>query len=116
MSFVAVNGVELEVTEAGLSNHGPLVILCHGFPELAYSWRHQIPVLADAGYRVVAPNQRGYGLSSRPDDIDAYNMVNLTNDVLGLIDHYGEDQAVLVGHDMCVRVAQQLAGRRAHQS
>jgi pimeloyl-ACP methyl ester carboxylesterase len=99
MPIVAVNGVELEVVEAGLHNRGPLVVLCHGFPELAYSWRHQIPALAEAGYRVVAPNQRGYGSSSRPADVDAYNMVHLTDDVIGLVDHYGADDAVLIGHD-----------------
>ncbi len=111
MPIVAVNGVELDVTEAGLDNRGPLVVLCHGFPELAYSWRHQIPVLADAGYRVVAPNQRGYGRSSRPADIDAYNMANLTDDVVGLIDHYGEDSAVLVGHDWGAPVVWNAAQR-----
>ncbi len=100
--MIGVNGVELEVEAAG---DGPLVILCHGFPELAYSWRHQIPALAAAGYRVVAPNQRGYGRSSQPAEIDAYNMANLAEDVVGLIDHYGEDQAVVVGHDWGAPVA-----------
>lgn len=111
--IVAVNGVELEVTEAGHHKNGagPLVILCHGFPELAHSWRHQIPALADAGYHVVAPNQRGYGRSSRPDDIDAYNMANLTDDVIALIDHYGEDSAVLVGHDWGAPVVWNAAQR-----
>ncbi len=111
MPIVAVNGVELEVIEAGLENSGPLVVLCHGFPELAHSWRHQIPVLADAGCRVVVPNQRGYGRSSRPDAIDAYNMVNLTDDVVALIEHYGEDQAVLVGHDWGAPVVWNVAQR-----
>lgn len=101
MTRVALRDVELEVTEAGFDNgpDAPLAILCHGFPELAYSWRHQIPVLADAGFRVVAPNQRGYGRSSQPADIDAYNMVHLTDDVVGLIDHYGAADAILIGHD-----------------
>src|SRR5882724_5980080 len=108
MKRVAVNGVELEVEELGA---GPLVILCHGFPELAYSWRHQIPALAHAGYRVVAPNQRGYGDSSRPDDLDAYNMANLTDDVVGLIDHYGEESAVLIGHDWGAPVVWNAAQR-----
>jgi pimeloyl-ACP methyl ester carboxylesterase len=105
MSLVARRDVELEVVEAGLDNDGPLVVLCHGFPELAYSWRHQIPALAAAGYRVVAPNQRGYGRSSRPEAIDAYNMANLTDDVVGLIDHYGADDAVVIGHDWGAPVA-----------
>jgi len=108
MKRVALADVELEVDEQG---DGPLVILCHGFPELAYSWRHQIPALAAAGYRVVAPNQRGYGRSSRPDDIDAYNMVHLTDDVVGLMDHYGEDHAVLVGHDWGAPVVWNAAQR-----
>jgi len=107
-STVAVNGVELAVTEAG---DGPLVVLCHGFPELAFSWRHQIPALAAAGYRVVAPDQRGYGESSRPEAIEAYDIVQLTDDLVGLIDHYGEDDAVVVGHDWGAPVVWNLAQR-----
>jgi pimeloyl-ACP methyl ester carboxylesterase len=105
---VAVNGVELAVTEAG---DGPLVVLCHGFPELGYSWRHQIAALSAAGYRVVAPDQRGYGGSSRPAAIDDYDIVHLTDDILGLIDHYGEDQAIVGGHDWGAPVAWTLAQR-----
>jgi pimeloyl-ACP methyl ester carboxylesterase len=108
VTVVALRDVELEVTEAG---DGPLVILLHGFPELAHSWRHQIPALADAGYRVVAPNQRGYGNSSRPAQIDAYNIANLSDDVVGLVDHYGEDSAVVVGHDWGAPVAWTTAQR-----
>jgi pimeloyl-ACP methyl ester carboxylesterase len=93
---VRVNGLELHIAESG---EGPLVMLCHGFPELWYSWRHQIPALADAGYRVVAPDQRGYGGSDKPEAIDAYDMESLIGDVLGLIDHFGEERASLVGHD-----------------
>lgn len=93
---VAVNGVELSVIDAG---SGPVVILAHGFPELAYSWRHQIPALVDAGYRVLAPDQRGYGRSSQPSDIADYDIVHLTDDLLGLLDETGEEQAVFVGHD-----------------
>lgn len=93
---VAVNGVELSVIDAG---SGPVVVLAHGFPELAYSWRHQIPALVDAGYRVLAPDQRGYGRSSRPDEITDYDIVHLTDDLLGLLDETGEEQAVFVGHD-----------------
>ncbi|MEV0672881.1 alpha/beta hydrolase [Mycobacterium sp. NPDC050441] len=96
--LVDTNGVTLKVTEAG--EHGnPVVVLAHGFPELAYSWRHQIPVLAAAGYHVLAPDQRGYGGSSRPEDIDAYNIVELTADIAGLLDDVGAEQAVLIGHD-----------------
>ena len=69
------------------------------FPELAYSWRHQIPALADAGYHVLAPDQRGYGGSSKPAAIDAYNVVELSADIVGLLDDVGAERAVLVGHD-----------------
>ena len=74
-------------------------MLAHGFPELAYSWRHQIPVLADAGYHVLAPDQRGYGGSSRPDAVEDYDIHALTGDLVGLLDDVGAEQAVFVGHD-----------------
>ena len=93
-----VNGVRLRVIEAGRRG-APLVILAHGFPELAYSWRHQIPALAAAGYHVMAPDQRGYGGSSRPDAVEAYDITALTGDLVGLIDAAGSDRATLVGHD-----------------
>lgn len=96
--FVDTNGVRLRVIEAG-DRGAPVVVLAHGFPELAFSWRHQIPVLADAGYRVLAPDQRGYGGSSRPDDVAAYDIRALTGDLIGLLDDAGVDRAVLVGHD-----------------
>ncbi|WP_134324493.1 alpha/beta fold hydrolase [Cumulibacter soli] len=95
---VAVNGVELNVIDEGPKD-GPLVILAHGFPELAYSWRHQIPALAGAGYRVLAPDQRGYGRSSRPEHIADYDIEHLSADLIGLIDDVGAQKAVLVGHD-----------------
>jgi pimeloyl-ACP methyl ester carboxylesterase len=96
--LVETNGVQLRVTEAG--DHGaPVVVLAHGFPELAYSWRHQIPALADAGYHVLAPDQRGYGGSSKPEAVDAYNVVELSADIVGLLDDVGAERAVLVGHD-----------------
>ncbi|MGV0594081.1 alpha/beta fold hydrolase [Mycolicibacterium vulneris] len=96
--FVQTNGVTLKVLEAGEPGN-PVVVLTHGFPELAYSWRHQIPVLAAAGYHVIAPDQRGYGGSSRPDGIDAYNIVELTADIAGLLDDVGAERAILIGHD-----------------
>ena len=80
---IRTNGVDLHVVEAGT---GTPVVLAHGFPELAYSWRHQIPALAAAGYRVIAPDQRGYGRSSRPTAIDDYDIDHLTDDLLGLLD------------------------------
>lgn len=90
------NGIEVRAAVAG---SGPLVILVHGWPELWYSWRHQIGPLAEAGYRVVAPDVRGYGGSDKPHAVEAYTMKSLTADVVGLIDALGEDQAILIGHD-----------------
>jgi pimeloyl-ACP methyl ester carboxylesterase len=96
--FVAVNGVRLRVTETGEAGE-PVVVLAHGFPELAYSWRHQIPVLAQAGYHVLAPDQRGYGGSSRPDAVEDYDIHALTADLVGLLDDVGAQHAVFIGHD-----------------
>lgn len=96
--LVETNGVQLRVVEAG-ERGAPVVILSHGFPELAYSWRHQIPVLAEAGYHVLAPDQRGYGGSSRPEPIEAYDIHHLTADLVGLLDDVGAERAVWVGHD-----------------
>ena len=96
--LVDTNGVQLRVIEAG-ERGAPVVVLAHGFPELAYSWRHQIPVLADAGYHVLAPDQRGYGGSSRPEAIEAYNIHDLTADVVGLLDDVGAERAAWIGHD-----------------
>jgi pimeloyl-ACP methyl ester carboxylesterase len=95
---IATNGVRLRTLDAGRPGD-PLVVLAHGFPELAFSWRHQIRVLAAAGYRVLAPDQRGYGGSSRPSAIDAYSIDHLTADLVGLLDDVGADRAVFVGHD-----------------
>ncbi len=92
------------MVEAG-DRGAPVVVLAHGFPELAYSWRHQIPALVQAGYHVLAPDQRGYGGSSRPDAIDAYNIRELTTDIVGLLDDVGAERAVWVGHDWGAPVA-----------
>jgi pimeloyl-ACP methyl ester carboxylesterase len=94
--MVEVGDVRLHVVEAG---EGPLVVLLHGFPEFWYSWRHQIPALAAAGYRVVAPDLRGYHLSDRPGPVSAYRGEALTGDVAGLIAACGESRATVVGHD-----------------
>lgn len=96
--LVDTNGVQLRVIDAG-HRGAPVVVLCHGFPELAYSWRHQIPVLAEAGYHVLAPDQRGYGGSSRPEAIEAYDIHQLTADIVGVLDDVGAERAVWVGHD-----------------
>jgi len=88
--------ITLSVHEAG---SGPAVVFSHGFPELAYSWRHQLPALAGAGFRAIAPDQRGYGGSDRPEAIGAYDIHHLTGDLVGLLDALGIDKAVFVGHD-----------------
>lgn len=98
-TLIPVNGVELEVFEAGQSFKGNPIVLCHGWPEHAFSWRHQIPALAAAGYHVIVPNQRGYGNSSSPDEVTAYDIECLTGDLVGLLDHYGYADATFVGHD-----------------
>lgn len=97
-----INGLRMHWLEAG---SGPLVILCHGFPELSWSWRKQIAALAAAGYRAVAPDMRGYGGTDAPSDVAAYTIFHLTGDILGLLDHLGEHQAVVVGHDWGAPVA-----------
>lgn len=99
---VAVNGIKLQITEQG---DGPLVLLCHGWPELAYSWRHQMPALAQAGYRVVAPDMRGYGGSSVPHDISDYAITDLVGDMVALVAALGETRACIVGHDWGANVA-----------
>jgi pimeloyl-ACP methyl ester carboxylesterase len=103
---VATNGVELHVVEAG---EGFPVVLAHGFPELSYSWRHQLPALADAGFHAIAPDQRGYGRSSRPPAIEDYDILHLTDDLLGVLDDLGEERAVFVGHDWGALVVWQMA-------
>lgn len=102
--IIETNGVKLHTVEAG-ERGAPVVLLAHGFPELAYSWRHQIPALAGAGYHVLAPDQRGYGRSSRPDEISAYNIADLSADLIGLLDDVGAERAVFVGHDWGAPVA-----------
>ncbi len=94
--FVQANRIRMAVTEQG---SGPAVVLCHGFPELAYSWRLQIPALAAAGYRAIAPDQRGYGETDCPAAVEAYDIHHLTGDLVGLLDALGIEKAVFVGHD-----------------
>ena len=108
-TLVSVNGVELEVFEAGQENAGNPIVLCHGWPEHAFSWRHQMPALAAAGYHVIVPNQRGYGNSSRPAEVESYDISHLTGDLVGLLDHFGCGEAVFVGHDWGANVVWSLA-------
>jgi pimeloyl-ACP methyl ester carboxylesterase len=103
---VDVGGIELHVAECGT---GPVVLCCHGFPELWYSWRHQLPALAAAGFRAVAPDQRGYGRSGRPEAVEDYDILHLGHDMVGLLDALGVDQGVVVGHDWGAIVAWHLA-------
>jgi len=107
---VLTNGIRLHVVVAGPPD-GRLVILLHGFPEFWYGWRHQIKYLADCGYRVWAPDLRGYNLSAKPHGLDAYNLDILTRDVLGLIDAAGRDRAFAVGHDWGGAIAWWLAAK-----
>jgi pimeloyl-ACP methyl ester carboxylesterase len=90
------NGIALNIAEAG---EGPLVLLLHGFPESWYSWRHQFAPLAAAGYHVVAPDMRGYGKSDKPHAVEAYNQVEVVNDIIGLIPALGYETAIVIGHD-----------------
>ena len=87
-TLIAVNGIELEVFEAGQENVGNPIVLCHGWPEHAFTWRHQIPVLVAAGYHVIVPNQRGYGNSSQPSEVTDYDIQHLSGDLVALLDHY----------------------------
>jgi len=86
----------MHIAEQG---EGPLVLLCHGFPETWYSWRHQIPVLAETGFRVVTPDLRGYGSTERPEEIDQYTLLHLVGDMVGLLDALDVEKAVIVGND-----------------
>ena len=84
---------------------GPLVVLCHGFPELWYSWRGQLPALAAVGYHAVAPDQRGYGRTEQPEPVEAYNILQLAGDIVGLVHALGKERAVIAGHDWGAAVA-----------
>lgn len=97
--FIESNGIRMHIAEQGL------VILCHGFPECWYVWRHQIEALAAAGYRVVAPDQRGYGLTEQPLEITQYHILNLAADIVGLVHALGEEKAIIAGHDWGAVVA-----------
>src|SRR5258707_3902166 len=96
--FVKTNGIDMAVYEAGPKDGVP-VVLCHGWPELAYSWRHQLPALAAAGYRAIAPDQRGFGSSDAPPAVEDYDIQHLTGDLVGLLDALDLPKAVFVGHD-----------------
>jgi pimeloyl-ACP methyl ester carboxylesterase len=109
---VKANGLEFEVLTAGDPTSERLALLLHGFPEHAFSWRHQLPLFARLGYRVWAPNQRGYGKSSKPKGVASYRIEHLMADVAGLIDAAGARHVTLVAHDWGGLVAWEFAARR----
>ena len=100
--IVEANGIRLHVAEMG---QGPAVVFCHGWPETWYSWRHQLPALARAGFRALAPDMRGYGRSDAPEPIEAYTQLHIVGDMVGLIDALEIPDAVIVGHDWGAPVA-----------
>ena len=99
---IEANGIRIHIAEQG---SGPLVLLCHGFPESWYSWRHQLTALSQAGFHVVAADMRGYGNTDRPVEIERYTLFHLVGDMVGVLDSLGEKQAVIVGHDWGAPVA-----------
>jgi pimeloyl-ACP methyl ester carboxylesterase len=107
---IPTNGIRLHAQAAGPVD-GPLVILLHGFPEFWWGWRRQIGPLAEAGLRVIAPDQRGYNLSARPSRVSAYRISELAKDVVGISDHFGREKACVVGHDWGAAVAWYTAGQ-----
>ncbi|PTR28065.1 alpha/beta fold hydrolase [Pseudomonas sp. GV085] len=109
LEMLDINGIRMQVATQGC---GPLVLLCHGFPELWYSWRNQLAALATAGYRAVAPDMRGYGGTDAPAEPDAYTMLHLVGDMVALVHALGEQQAVIVGHDWGALVAWSAAMMR----
>jgi pimeloyl-ACP methyl ester carboxylesterase len=100
--FIETNGIRMHIAEKG---SGPLVLMCHGFPESWYSWRHQIEALAAAGFHAVAPDMRGYGQTEQPEAIDQYTLLHLIGDMVGVLDALGEETAVIAGHDWGAPVA-----------
>jgi pimeloyl-ACP methyl ester carboxylesterase len=104
--LIEANGIQLNIAEQG---EGPPVLLCHGFPESWYSWRHQLAALAAAGFRAIAPDMRGYGKSTAPQETDQYTLFHLVGDMVGLLDALDLETAVIVGHDLGARVAWQAA-------
>jgi pimeloyl-ACP methyl ester carboxylesterase len=99
---IEANGIRIHIAEQG---SGPLVLLCHGFPESWYSWRHQLQALSQAGFHAVAPDMRGYGETDRPAEIERYTLFHLVGDMVGVLDSLGEKNAAIVGHDWGAPVA-----------
>lgn len=99
---ISANGIEIFVTEEG---SGPLVLLCHGWPELSDTWRHQIPAIAAAGFHVAAPDMRGFGRTSAPQNIEAYSIFDMVGDMVALVAALGETKAIIIGHDWGAPIA-----------
>ena len=108
-NMIPVPGGALEVFEAGAQHTGRPIVLCHGFPEHAFSWRYQIPEIAAAGYHVIVPNQRGYGNSYCPTEVTEYSIKHLTGDLVALLDYFGYQDATFIGHDWGANVVWSLA-------
>jgi pimeloyl-ACP methyl ester carboxylesterase len=112
--FISTNGIRLHVVQAGPMD-GPLVVLLHGFPEFWYGWRFQIPYLSKAGFRVWAPDMRGYNLSDKPETIEAYSIDELAMDIVGLIESSGRENAFVVGHDWGAAVGWWMAMKHSRK-
>lgn len=108
-NIISLNEINLEVFEAREKSSTKAIVLCHGFPEHAFSWRFQIPALVQAGYHVIVPNQRGYGASEAPLEIEKYDIKHLTGDLVALLDFYGYQKATFIGHDWGANVVWHLA-------
>jgi len=115
LQFAQTNGIRMGFYEAGPKTDAPPLVLCHGWPEIAFSWRHQIKALSEAGLRVIAPDQRGYGATDRPEPVEAYDLEQLTGDLVGLLDHLQIDKAIFVGHDWGGFVVWQMAVRHPNR-
>jgi pimeloyl-ACP methyl ester carboxylesterase len=105
---IGTNGIRMHIAEQGT---GPTVVLCHGFPECWYSWRHQLVSLAAAGFHAVAPDMRGYGQTDAPQQVERYTLLHLIGDMLGLLDTLCVDRAVIAGHDWGVCHSREAARR-----
>ncbi|CAM2155026.1 soluble epoxide hydrolase / lipid-phosphate phosphatase [Pararobbsia alpina] len=103
---IRTNGIDMHIVQQG---EGPMILLCHGFPETSHSWRHQLPALAQAGFRAVAPDMRGYGQTDSPAAVAAFGIQHLVADMVGVLDALGESQAIIVGSDWGATVAWQAA-------
>jgi len=113
LEFARTNGIRMGYYDAGPRIDTPPMVLCHGWPELAFSWRYQIKALSEAGIRVIAPDQRGYGVTDRPEPVEDYDIEHLTGDLVGLLDHLKIDKAIFVGHDWGGFVVWQMPLRHA---